>query len=433
MKAIIHTTLYDFHKYHDNAYILFDEKIIEIGSMSHFKDLGYEIINGKDHLVLPGLICGHTHVYSAFARGLSLPFHPNNFQDILNQLWWKLDSKLDLDMIYHSGIVFGLDFLKNGVTTIIDHHASGIDIKGSLKTLSKAISKDVGLRGIYAFETSDRFDVDKCIKENISFATSNHSDFSRGLFGLHASSSLSEKTLTKVKKQLGDLPIHIHVAESTLDEMDAINKYKKPIIHRLVDHGLLNPQSIIAHAIHISDEELDLIKEHQAVIAVNYTSNMNNGVGVPNIHRFIDKGIPVIIGNDGISQAMTSEYLMAYYAMHHFDQSPNPFQLQDLLKIIINTYDYASQILETKLGKLEKDYQADLLIVPYIPPTPMDAHNPFGHLFFGLFHSFKPKHVFIKGKQKIRNYQAKKSLEETYRNAQQSSKRLWDILSKDVS
>ena len=432
IKAITNTTLYDFHHFYDNAYIIFDEKIIEIGSMSHFTHKGLEIIDGKDYIVLPGLVCGHTHLYSAFARGLSLPFNPKDFQEILDQLWWKIDGKLDLDMIYHSGIVFGLDFLKNGVTTIIDHHASGTDIKGSLKTLSKAVSKDVGLRGIYAFETSDRFDVNQCIKENISFAKSNQTEFIRGIFGLHASSSLSEKTLLNVKKHLKDLPIHIHVAESELDEINSISNYKKPIIHRLVDHGILNAKSIIAHAIHISDEELDLIKKHQAVIAVNFSSNMNNGVGTPNIHRFIEKNIPVIIGNDGISSAMTTEYLMAYYAMHHHDQSPNPFQLSHILDMIHHTYDYASQTLQTKLGKLETDYQADLLMIPYIPPTPIDKNNAFGHLFFGLFHSFKPKHVFIQGKQKIKNYQAKKTIEETYRNAQQSSKRLWDNLSKEV-
>ena len=432
IKAIINATLYDFYDYHEDSYILFDQEILEIAPMSRFTNKGYEIIDAKDHLVLPGLVCGHTHIYSAFARGLSLPFHPNNFQEILDQLWWKVDRKLDLDMIYHSGIVCALDFLKHGVTTIIDHHASGIDIKGSLKTLSKAVSKDIGLRGIYAFETSDRFDVNACIKENISFAKSHQSILIRGIFGLHASSSLSEKTLKAVKKHLGDLPIHIHVAESKEDAADAHLKYNKSIIKRLADHGLMNPHSIFAHAIHISDEELDLIKKHQGVIAVNFSSNMNNGVGTPHLHRFMRKDIPVIIGNDGISSAITTEYLMAYYQMHHHDQSPNPFQLSHLLKIIQDTYCYASHIFDTKLGRIKQGYQADLLMIPYIPPTPIDDKNIFGHLFFGLFQGFKPKHVFIQGRQKIKNFQAPKKMEEKYRNAQQSSKRLWDTLSKDV-
>lgn len=430
--AITHTTLYDFNHYIEDAYIIFDEEILEIGPMKQFIDRGYTIIDGKDHWILPGLVCGHTHLYSAFARGLLMPYHPTNFQEILDQLWWTLDRQLDLDMIHHSGLVFGLDFLKHGVTTIIDHHASGQDIRGSLKTLSHAVSKDVGLRGIYAFETSDRFDVQACIKENCSFAQKNQSDVIRGLFGLHASSSLSESTLKRVKKSLGNIPIHIHVAESEMDEEDAQTRYHQPIIHRLVNHGLLNPKSIIAHALHISDAELDLIKEHESVIAINVNSNMNNGVGLPPIHRFINKGIPVILGNDGISSGMTTEYLSIYYTMHLADRSPNSFQLTHLKTMIQDTYDYASLILETKIGKLESGYQADLLMVPYIPPTPANEHNAFGHLFFGLFHAFLPKHVWIKGNMKINNYHAKKSLEERVRHAQISSKRLWDILSKEV-
>lgn len=432
IKAIINTTLYDFHQFMEDAYIIFDEEILEMGLMKQFVNHNYTIIDGKDHWVLPGLICGHTHLYSAFARGLIMPFHPTHFQEILDQLWWKLDRHLDLEMIYYSGLVFGTDFIKHGVTTIIDHHASGKDIRGSLKMLSRAVTNDVGLRGIYAFETSDRFDVNACIKENVSFSTKSTSDFTRGLFGLHASSSLSEQTLKQVKKKLGDKPIHIHVAESEMDELDSKMKYNKPIIHRLVDHGLLNPNSIIAHAIHIDDEELDLIKKHQAVIAVNISSNMNNGVGCPPIHRFIEKNIPVIIGNDGISSSITTEYLALYYMMHHQDQSPNPFQLSDLLKMIHDTYAYASSILETKLGEFKQGYQADLLMVPYIPPTKTNEMNAFGHLFFGMFHAFQPKYVWIKGDMKIKNYHIKTSLENKIKISQHASIRLWDILSKDV-
>lgn len=431
-KAITNTTLYDFHHYLEDAYIIFDEKILEIGPMKAFIDHNYTIIDGKDHWVLPGLVCGHTHLYSAFARGLIMPFHPQNFQEILEQLWWKLDKHLDRDMIYNSGLVLSLDFLKNGVTTLIDHHASGQDIRGSLNALNRAVSKGVGLRGLYAFETSDRFNVPACIKENISFASSHHTDFSRGLFGLHASSSLSEATLKKVKKELGDLPIHIHVAESEMDELDSKTRYQKPIIHRLVDHGLLTPNSIIAHAIHVNDDELDLIKKHKSVIAINVSSNMNNGVGLPPLHRFKEKKIPVILGNDGLSSAMTTEYLTIYYAMHLQDQHPTPFSLSDLLQMIQDTYQYASLMLMTKLGKLEKGYQADLQLIPYIPPTPVNEHNAFGHLFFGLFHSFKPKHVWIKGQWKIKDYRAKRAVEEAYRNAQHASARLWDILTKEV-
>jgi cytosine/adenosine deaminase-related metal-dependent hydrolase len=431
-KAIINVSIYDYKTFHQHAFVIFDETIHHVGDMKDYINLGYEEIDGKDHMVLPNFVCGHTHIYSAFARGWSTSFNPKNFQDILDQLWWKLDGHLDLEMIHSSGIVFAVDFLKNGVTTLIDHHASGVDIIGSLEELKKAVCEIAHLRGIFAFETSDRFPIDLAIKENETFIRKNRSPFVHGLFGLHASMSLSEATLKKVKIHLGDAPIHIHVGESELDQQDSLKKYHERIIHRLDRHGLLNKNSIIAHAIDVTDDELDLIKKRECVIAVNFTSNMNNSVGVPPIHRFIEKGIKVIVGNDGISQAMTPEYLYLYYATHLKDKTPTAFGLGDLQQMINDTYQYASDILGVQLGKIEQSYASDLLMIPYIAPTPMNQDNALGHLFFGMYHSFKPKHVFVNGRQLVTNYEIDESLKTPYQKANEVASQLWKNIKQEV-
>ncbi|BCR36732.1 amidohydrolase family protein [Mariniplasma anaerobium] len=432
IKAIINTKIYDFNQFIDNGYVIFDDKIIEVGLMIEFKDKGYEIIDGYDHLVMPGLVTGHTHIYSTFARGMSVPFHPKNFQDILDQLWWKLDRNLDNQTTYYSGIVSAIDHMKNGVTTLIDHHASGIEILGSLESLKKAVVDQAHLRGVFAFETSDRFPVEKAIKENIDFSKNNHSAFTKGLFGLHASMSLSEETLKRVKKVIGDMPIHIHVAESVLDEQDCRKKYSESILKRLERHGLLNPKSIIAHAIYVDDEELEIIKNHDCVIAVNFSSNMNNSVGVPPLKKFRDYGIPVIVGNDGISSAITTEYLTLYYATHLLDQTPNLFGLNELKQMINDTYDYVNQILDIKSGKIEKGYVSDLLMIPYVAPTPMNKDNAFGHVFFGLFHSFKPKDVYVSGCQVVMNYDVDNILKKQYKEALTYAEKLWKRIDEEV-
>ncbi|MBU1141531.1 MAG: amidohydrolase family protein [Firmicutes bacterium] len=432
IKAIINTRVYDFNQYIENGYVVFDEKILSFGPMSDFVDYDYHLIDGKDHLVMPSLVTGHTHIYSTFARGMSVPYQPKNFQEILDQLWWKLDRNLDNEMTYFSGIVSAVDHMKNGVTTLIDHHASGIDISGSLDSLKKAICDDGQLRGIFAFETSDRFSIEKAIEENIKFNRNHRSRFVRGLFGLHASMSLSEKTLSDVKNSLGNMPIHIHVAESVLDEMDCQDQYQEKIMNRLERHGLLSKDSIIAHAIYVDEEELDIIKKHDCVIAVNFTSNMNNSVGVPPLKSFRNHQIPVIIGNDGISSAMTTEYLSLYYGTHLLDQTPNLFGLNELQQLIRDTYLYASRVLEVKLGKIDKGFEADLLMIPYIPPTPMNQDNALGHLFFGLFHSFKPKHVFVAGKQVVKDYEVSQTLLDKYRQANSYAKKLWERINQEV-
>lgn len=428
--AITHVTLYDFDQFIEDAYIIFDETIIEVGKMREFEPGDYNIIDGEGHWVMPGLVCGHTHIYATFARGLTLPFNPEDFQDILDQLWWKIDRHQTLDTVYQSGLVSGIDFLKNGVTTVIDHHASGT-IKGALGQLKKALTETLSLRAILAFETSDRFDVEEAIAENLAMIKHPVPHKVAALFGCHASMSLSEATLKKVKAVLNDIPIHIHVAESALDQEHAMHHYGERVIERLDRHGLLNPNSILTHAIHINDQELKLIKARDCVIAVNASSNMNNSVGLPDVPVFMQHDIPVILGNDGLSFGMAHEYLSLVYAMHHKKNSPKAFELDALLKLIRQTYTYASNQLGIELGRLKAGAAADLLMIPYTAPTPVDKANAFGHLFYGLFNAFRPKHVFTAGRQVVFDYAVSEAHARLYREAKHEAQNLWARIRKE--
>jgi len=426
MIALTHVHYYDFKTYAKDQYIIFDEKIVEVGPMTDFVNQDYEIIEGKGRLVMPGLINGHHHIYSTFARGLMLPFDPDNFQEILDQLWWKLDGSQDLDNVYYSGIVSGVEGVKNGITTIIDHHASGLDIRGSLETLKKAVCDEVGLRGIFCFESSDRFDIDACIEENLSFAKHHQTTKVAGLFGLHAAMSLSEESLTKISKVIGDLPIHIHVAESHMDEDLSLERYGERIIHRLDRHQLLNKNSLLVHCLYVDEAEADLIGKRKCTVALNVTSNMNNGVGLPDHDLLSKAGIPVIIGNDGIASGIAPEWLNLNFAMHHKDLTPVRFGLGQVLEMVNQTYVYASSILGCKMGRIWPGYEADLLMIPYVPPTPMNMENAFGHVCFGLANSFNPSNVWCGGKKILDDYKVEDKLMKTYQEASKSARQLWD-------
>lgn len=428
MKAIINARIYDYTNYIENGYVIFDKKIIEVGSMKNYKKPAEaQEIDFKGDLLIPGFVCNHAHIYSIFARGLALPFNPKNFQDILNQMWWKLDAKLTNEMTYYSGIAASYEFLLNGVTTVIDHHASG-EIKGSLKQLSKAVSGVAGMRGIYCFETSDRYNVDECIKENITFAKKNQNDKVHGLFGMHASMSLSDKTLKKISKKNG-FPIHVHVAESDMDEEDSLNKYKMNIISRFDKYGLIKPNSLIVHGVFLNDDELKIIKNRKAYMVVNTTSNMNNAVGLPDVKTYLEHDIPVMVGNDGLNSNMASEYMNVLYTSHLKNKQPTKLNLGDVLNMIKTSYKYISNTFGIKLGEIAKDYEADFLRVKYTPFTKMDESNAFGHLFYGTFPNFKPSHVFIGGKLQVKDYKVvNKKLNNEFTKCNTYSKQLWDSL-----
>ena len=426
MKAIINVRIYDYNHYIDNGFVVFDKKIERVGPMSSFKDNGYQIIDGKGQLLLPNFVCNHAHIYSIFARGLSLPFHPNNFLEILEQMWWKMDVQIDNETTFYSGICAGKEFIENGVTTIIDHHASGLNITKSLTQLKKSLVDALGLRAILCFETSDRYPVDKCIKENSSFIKKYKNEHIAGLFGIHASMTLSDKTLASIGRHLNGAPIHIHVAESQMDEEDSFEKYNTTIMERLEKHNLVNENSLIVHGVTISDKELEIMKKHNAYMVVNTTSNMNNAVGLPNVTNYLKHGIKVLVGNDGLSSNMANEYMNVLYTAHLYNGTPLALGLSEVLEMINNSYEYVGKMLNIKLGRIEKDYEADFMLLPYKPFTKMDQTNAFGHIFYGIYPALKPNDVYASGKCVLKNRKiTSKKVASLFDKSIQISEGLW--------
>lgn len=423
MKALINANIYDFKNFQKNKYILFDNKIEEIGDMRDFKYKD-EVYDCKGSIVMPGLINCHTHVYSTFARGMNIPFNPKNFVDILYQLWWKLDANLDKESVYYSGLIYGIDCIKCGVTTIIDHHASGLYIKGSLMELKNSLCDYLGLRGIFCFESSDRFNIDECIEENIEFCKE-ISDKHCGVFGMHASLSLSDKSLKKISEVIGNIPIHIHVAESIDDVLDCYEKYGKSIVERFDSFNLLKENSILAHCVHINEKEAQIIFERNCYVVLNPTSNMNNAVGISNYDMLRKNNIKCMVGNDGLGANITRDYLNILFAMKNRLKNPTKFSLEDLKNVINNGYEYVSKMLGIKIGRIEKGYCADLIVVPYNPPTPIDESNILGHVFYGIFDNFHPRYVWIDGNCILKDYNLTFDESYIYEKSKEQAQKVW--------
>lgn len=418
MKAIKNVKIYDYNQYIDSGYVLFDEKILGVGKMEDFHFKG-ETIDGQNKLLLPGLVNGHTHIYSTLFRGLALPFAPESFQDILDQLWWKFDKELTLEDIYVSALIYGIESLKNGVTTIIDHHASGV-IEESLSTLKRAIEETLGMRGIYAFETSDRYEVDRCISENLEFLT-----HASGLFGLHASMSLSKATLEKVSEQ-NKYPIHIHVAESQEDESKSVVQYGKYVVERLETHRLLKEDSILAHCVHINQQEAEILEGQKVWIAINPSSNLNNNVGIFNYDLLKAHHLKIIIGTDGFGSNVAKELYNFNLLAKKSLNSPVGISQRELIQIINNTYQAASNLRHQTIGKIKKNAVADFMLVDYKAPTEMTSDTIFSHVLYGVFERCVPEKVWVKGRLKIDRYKMRFDERPIYEKSKELSEKLWE-------
>ena len=130
-----------------NGAVLIDgARILATGTTQHLeKKHGAAVtarIDAGGKAILPANICAHTHFYGAFARGMAIPGAPaKNFVEVLKKLWWKLDRGLDLDGVRSSALVCMVDAIKNGSTTLIDHHASPDAIEGSLDAIAEEIGR----------------------------------------------------------------------------------------------------------------------------------------------------------------------------------------------------------------------------------------------------------------------------------------------------
>ncbi len=376
----------------DQAVLIENDLIKEIGANQTLleKYSEEEKLDARGQCVMPGNICAHTHFYSAFARGMTIPGPaPKDFPEILQKLWWPLDRSLDAESIRYSALPSLVDAIKHGTTTLIDHHASPNAIDGSLDILAEAVEES-GVRAVLCYEVTDRDGEAKMksgIDENIRFLRREKSPLLAGTFGLHAGLTLSDSSLDLCRQAApAEVGFHVHTAEHESDEYDSLNKSGLRVIDRLKKHNILGPKTITAHGIHFDAREMQIVAETGTWLSHQPRSNMNNGVGVAPIKSMLRMGIQVCLGNDGFSNAMWEEWKTAYllHKVHHRDpRRMNGFDVAQMA--IYNNAALANVFFPAApIGQFVPGACADIIFVDYHPNTPMTIDNLPWHIIFGF-------------------------------------------------
>lgn len=366
------------------------EKVIAVGDAAQMKQKYPAAVavdcNGK--VIMPGFICTHHHFYSSMARGMAIPGEPAaNFVEILERLWWKLDMALSAEDITLSAQIPLIECIRNGTTTVIDHHASPAMRDGSLDLIESAV-RQAGLRASLCYEVSDRNVPGGGIEENERFIKKVGKGDGQiaAMMGLHASFTLSDATLEKcvgIAKDAG-VGCHIHVAEDASDRDDSVKKYGMPTVKRLDKMGASGEKSLFIHCVHIDDSEMDIIAATQTAVVHNPESNMNNAVGVTRILDMLKKGILVGLGTDGMSSDMLAQMRCAYLLHRLANRDPRVAFMEAPQMLLPNNAEICERQFGLKLGEIAVGLPADLAILDYQPPTPLTADNFLGHLIFGL-------------------------------------------------
>jgi putative selenium metabolism protein SsnA len=380
----------------DNGAVLIEgEAIKEIGESaileSKYPDAEVKDVKGK--LIMPGMINAHMHIYSTFARGMDLKTDsaPSNFVEILEKLWWRLDNHLNADDIYYSALYSFLTGIKQGTTTVFDHHAGYGQTKYSLDIVSKA-AEECGIRADLSYEISDRngdLMRDGALKESEKFLKKireKNSNYLNGRIGLHASFTLEHETLSRVSEMADkyDASFHIHAAEGRADLEDSRLRGYNGVVKRLDEYNIWRPGTIAVHGVHLQEGEMEILRDNDCYLIHNPESNMNNAVGITPVKEAADKGLLLGLGTDGYTTDMFESIKFADLMLKHSNKDPR-LGWSIIPKMVFKTNaKLAEESFGVKLGVLKEDAAADIIVVDYSPPTKLNAENTYAHILFGL-------------------------------------------------
>lgn len=350
-----------------------------------------EFIDAKGGVIMSAFINTHEHIYSAMARGLSIKgYNPKGFLDILDGQWWTIDRHLTLEQTKYSAVETLISCIRNGVTTVFDHHASFGQIGGSLFTIAD-VAKELGVRACLCYEISDRDGMDKAresVMENaefIRYALKDDTDMIAGMMGMHAQFTISDATMELAAANKPDeVGYHIHVAEGIEDLHDCLKKYGKRIVDRLMDFNILGEKTLLGHCIYINPHEMDLIKDTNTMVVHNPESNMGNACGCPPTMELVHRGILTGLGTDGYTHDMLESYKVANVLHKHHLCDANAAWGEVPKMLFENNAAIANRYFKTPLGVLKEGAAGDVIVVDYNPPTQLDASNINGHILFGM-------------------------------------------------
>lgn len=381
-------------------------------------DAGVTVIDCNGRLVTKSFGVGHHHVYSALSRGMGAPKKtPSDFHEILKYVWWTLDKCLDDKMIEASALATAVECARAGSTFVIDHHASPFAVKGSLEIIANAFDR-VGVSHLLCYEISDRDKV-SIAKEGLE-ETERYLKSHQGLVGLHASFTVGEHTLraaTDLMKRYNS-GIHIHVAEDKYDQDMTIKKYGRRVVKRLDQAGALSSgKTILAHCLHLDEEEKEIIRSSECSLVQNCDSNLNNNVGYFNGKNLGDK---IMLGTDGMHSDMLQSARSAFFVGQRHDNINYPSAYRRFRQV----HHYLND------NGFKGDGENNLVVLNYNPPTPINEENFLGHFIFGIT-SNHVNDVISNGRLIVRDRHVVTVDEDAVMaGAKEQAKRLWSRMAK---
>ncbi|MBI5444223.1 MAG: amidohydrolase family protein [Deltaproteobacteria bacterium] len=372
------------------------------------------VLDCRGKIVTRSFACGHHHVYSALARGMPPPAKvPGNFHEVLQYVWWRLDKLLDREMIEASALATAVACAKNGVTFVVDHHASPNAVEGSLETIAEAFDR-VGVSHLLCYELTDR-DGDGPKEKGLAETEAYLRGGRQGHVGLHASFTVGDDLLRRavsLAEKYGT-GIHVHVAEDPIDQEECLKHHGTRVVQRFSEAGVLGRKgTLLSHCIHLDEDERRIVAESPAYVAQNTDSNLNNNVG-----DFTSRGLGsrIVLGTDG----MHSDLLRSAKSAFLVGQRAEGIDFPGIYRRFRRVHEFVRK------SGFAGDGENNLVVLDYDSPTDVTQENFLGHFVYGL-ESRHVESVISGGELIVRDRRPTKvNEEEVLSFAREMGRKLW--------
>lgn len=417
----------------EGSVLIEDSEIKEIGNIEE-RDVD-KVIDAKNKIVMPGLVCAHARPYQILLRAAPLKVEtPSDFIQKLQRISWPFDESLTNEDIRISTLACCAKLIKTGFTFFAAIHSSQESIGKSLDSVASAVEK-AGLRAFIGFEASERntrAEGARGMRENIRFLENIQKEgvrdlLIRGMVGVASSFTASDELLRHGKRIANrfDVPILMSAAESGVDPYHNLENFGKRTIERFRDVGILSSNTVLANCVHVSEDELSILERTGAKVAHNPMSNMADAVGVPPVLEMRDRDISVGLGNNGyILDGF--ENIRTLYLLHKVNSGdPRALPPEEALKMA--TIEGAKLYgINNKIGSIEPGKRADIIIInPEDLPTPLQRDNVIDHIVNSI-RSRDVETTIVGGDIVMKNHNIK-TLEEkrAMKKTKETAKKVW--------
>lgn len=383
----------------DHTIAIQDGKIIAIlptsDALSRFSPRHHFVLN--HHLVIPGLINAHTHAAMTLMRGIAddLPL-----LEWLRECIWPIERQwVGTDFVLAGTMLACAEMLKGGVTCFNDMYF--FPEKAVEASVQSGIRAAIGLISI-EFPTAYASDANDYLAKGLALRDQylDHPTLSFCL-APHAPYTVSDNTLSNIftfANQL-DLPIHMHLHETCEEIASSLDDFGIRPIERLQKLNLLGPNLIAVHMVHLTNEEINLLKLHNCNVIHCPSSNMKLASGIAPIVDLVDQSINVAIGTDGAAsnnRLDMFEEMRLTALLGKVSRGAQALPSHQILRMATLNGAIALGI-EKQTGSLTVGKAADITAIDFSELTLTPCFNPLSHLIYVASREHV-SHVWVNGR-----------------------------------